>query len=83
VNGSQFVNQSGLFQNAEAFRIRNAQERYDSKGLTFSETMVRHDADTQLFRTSVSFKTIEQNSASALSFHALQWISNAMVQHGG
>ena len=83
MNGFQFVNQSGLFQNVEAFRICNAQERYDPKDFIFTETMVRYDANTQLFRTSVSFKTIEQNPASALGLHALQWISNAMVQYGG
>jgi hypothetical protein len=80
MNGSQFVNQSGLFQNVEAFRICNAQERYDPKGFIFTETMVGHDANTQLFRTSVSLKTIEQYPASALGLHAPQWISNTMIQ---
>ena len=64
-------NQSGLFDNVEAFRICNAQQCYDPKGFIFTKTMVGHDANTQLFRTSVPFKTIEQNPASALGLHAL------------
>lgn len=81
VQPPQFVDESGLFQNAEGSVVGGPQEIHDAQGFVVSQQGIRRSPNAQLPCTAVALESVQQY-APFLRIHPLQRLLDASLRDG-